>query len=77
MQKANDPGRNRPTDTGKDQDPHVRDDSAFQPGIQTNSPSGYDDDNQRVTRSAMDDNEQQDFDVDDKADAAFDDMDED
>jgi len=53
--KNTDPDRNQPTEKGKDKDPNLRDESAFQPGVNTASNSNYDDANQKLTRTAADD----------------------
>lgn len=75
MDKNNDIRRNRPTEEGRRNDPSVRDDSAIQPGVQTNSDSKYDDDNQSVTSTSMTDGTLSEFDTDKNADPAFDDID--
>jgi hypothetical protein len=67
-----DPGRNRPADEGRDNDPNLRDESALQPGINTVSSSESDDQNDElteVTASQDDDGTIE----DDDADLAFDD----
>ncbi len=76
MKHANEPARNRPTEEGRRNDPFVRDDSAIQPGVQTNSDSDFDEENQDVTLSSMDDSNLTQFDIDDNADATFDEIDE-
>jgi hypothetical protein len=71
MQSRNDPGRNRPADEGRQNDPDLRDDSAAQPGVSTMSSSSADDDNQDLTETAADSfreegrNENADADLDD------------
>ena len=77
MDKNDNIARNRPTEEGRRNDPAVRDDSAIQPGVQTNSDSKYDDDNQSVTSSSMSDGTLSEFDTDTKADPAFDAIDRD
>ena len=75
MDKKDHITRNRPTEEGRRNDPFVRDDSAIQPGVQTNSDSRYDDDNQQVSRSAMGDSTLSEFDTDPNADPTFDQVD--
>ena len=75
MDKKHDVPRNRPTEEGRRNDPEVRDDSAIQPGVQTISDSSYDDNNQNTTSSSMTDGTISEFDTEDNADPAFDDMD--
>jgi hypothetical protein len=70
-----DPSRNKPTEAGKNDDPNLRDESAFQPGVSTVSNSGYDDDNQELTKTAADDFREQN-DQDPNADRSFDEVDE-
>lgn len=53
--KNTDPRRNRPTDEGRRNDPHLRDESAQQPGTNTISSSDTDEENQHLTRTAADD----------------------
>jgi hypothetical protein len=77
MTQKNDPARNRPTEEGRKNDPSVRDDSAIQPGVQTNSDSDFDEANQNVTLSSMDDSNITEYDIDDDADATFDDIEDD
>lgn len=72
MDKEKDFERNRPSREGRDNDPNIRDESAYQPGIQTNSPSCTDDANESVTRSALDGPERVQFDTDDNSDPTFD-----
>jgi hypothetical protein len=67
--------RNRPSDEGRRDDPDIRDESAIQPGVQTISPSSYDDANQNTTKSALDGPELTQFDTDTKADPGFDEVD--
>lgn len=73
MNKETDPKRNEPAEKGKKKDPDVRDDSAIEPGVQTVSKSDYDEANQKLTKTASD-NFDEDLD-NNGADAAFDDMD--
>ena len=49
-----DPIRNRPADEGKRNDPHVRDESAPQPGVNTLSSSDTDSANQEITETTAD-----------------------
>ena len=75
MQSINDPGRNRPADEGKRNDPNLRDDSASQPGVNTMSNSDYDDDNKDLTETAADSFRGDD--LDENADPDLDDIHED
>lgn len=75
MDKKDKVPRNQPTEEGRRNDPVIRDDSAIQPGVQTNSGSPYDEDNQQVTRSAMGDSTLSEFDTDNNADPTFDQVD--
>ena len=54
MTDSTDQKRNRPADEGKQNDPHIRDESAVQPGVNTLSSSKNDDVNQHLTRTASD-----------------------
>lgn len=47
--------RNRPAEERRGNDPHIRDESAQQPGTNTMSSSDTDDVNQHLTRTASDD----------------------
>lgn len=67
--------RNVPSEDGRRNDPDIRDESAIQPGVQTISPSSYDDANQNTTHSALDGPELTQFDTDSKADPTFDEVD--
>jgi hypothetical protein len=49
--KKDDFPRNVPSDEGRRNDPHIREESAQQPGVETYSSSPNDDDNQRLTRT--------------------------
>ena len=71
-----DPRRNKPADEGRDNDPNVRDESAFQPGMNTVSSSDYDEENEELTKTAADDF-REDVDEDKNADPAFDEVDRD
>lgn len=75
---VNDPGRNRPSYEGSNDDPNLRDESAAQPGISTMSSSDTDYENQETTQSVSDDPDTSDFDDDDELDDEdFEDDDED
>ncbi|HVF97461.1 MAG TPA: hypothetical protein VM871_09080 [Flavisolibacter sp.] len=71
MEKNTDPKRNRPADEGRQNDPHIRDESAVQPGVSTLSTSKNDEENQHLTRTASDDF-REDKEGDEKADKRFD-----
>ena len=45
--------RNQPSEEGRRNDPHVRDETAIQPGVSTISQSGTEDANEDVTLSGM------------------------
>lgn len=77
MDKNRDISRNTPSDKGRGNDPHIRDESAAQPGISTVSNSQYDEDNEQVTKSGTGFGERTSFDTDRRADRAFDDADDD
>ncbi|HEX2608484.1 MAG TPA: hypothetical protein VHK91_13945 [Flavisolibacter sp.] len=70
---SNDPGRNRPSDKGTQNDPFIRDESAHQPGVNTMSSSDTDDLNNDLTETAGDDFRENKNDS--KADADFEDID--
>ncbi len=76
MKESTDPIRNRPAEKGTNNDPNIREESAYT-GTQNNSDSqnGYEQANQHVTMSSMDDANLTDFDTDDNADATFDEID--
>ena len=46
--------RAKPADTGKGNDPAIRDETAAQPGVNTLSSSPYDEGNQHTTKTAGD-----------------------
>jgi hypothetical protein len=69
-----DPVRNKPKREGEENDPNLRDESAFQPGLNTARSSEYDDDNEELTRTAADDFREED-DFDPNADRTFDETD--
>lgn len=54
MENAKDPKRNLPSDEGRRNDPHKRDEDARQPGVNTMSSSENDEANQYLTRTASD-----------------------
>jgi hypothetical protein len=64
--------RNRPADKGRGNDPHIRDNSALQPGASTISKSDTDDVNQHLTKTTSDSYRTEPRDP--KADPAFDDI---
>ncbi len=70
----NEMDRNRSSDTGRGNDPNLRDDSALQPGISTVSDSESDDLNDDLSQTAGDDFT--DDLEDDDADATFEEVDE-
>jgi hypothetical protein len=77
---AEDPGRNRPSDEGRNDDPLLRDDSAAQPGVNTmsSSDSDFEDDDLTETVSDTDDvvdDDDADLDLDDDLDESDDDDD--
>jgi hypothetical protein len=71
----NEMDRNRSSDTGRGNDPNLRDDSALQPGISTVSDSQSDDLNDDLTQTAAGDDFTDDLE-DDDADATFEEVDE-
>ena len=71
MQENTDPKRNVPAEEGRKNDPHVRDEDARQPGVNTLSSAPNDEANQHLTRTASD-NFREDGDGDEKADKKFD-----
>jgi hypothetical protein len=54
MNQIKDVERNRPAEKGRDNDPHIRDESAEQPGVNTMSGSDTDDANEKLTKTAGD-----------------------
>lgn len=64
--------RNRPSEVGRDNDPHLRDDSALQPGISTVSSSDTDEADESLTETASDDFTEEEF--GEGADEAFDEV---
>lgn len=74
MNSSTDPKRNQPSDTGRNNDPAIRDESAAQPGVNTMSKSSTDDANQHLTETSSD-AYREDLKDDGKADPAFDDID--
>ena len=71
MQHNTDPKRNIPADEGRQNDPHIRDEDARQPGVNTMSSTDNDDAGQHLTRTASDDFKE-DREGDEKADKKFD-----
>jgi hypothetical protein len=71
MQENTDPKRNIPADEGRRNDPHIRDEDARQPGVNTMSSAPNDEANQHLSRTASD-GFRQDGEGDDKADKKFD-----
>jgi hypothetical protein len=70
------PDRNRPAEKGRNNDPYTRDDSAQQPGVNTLSDSGNDEEfNRKLSRTSSDNYRERDFGKD--ADPAFDEIGED
>ena len=73
---SKDPVRNQPEREGEKNDPNLRDESAFQPGVNTAKNSKYDDDNEKLRKTAADDfREENDFDP--NADRSYDEVDND
>ena len=69
----NNPDRNRPVDKGRNNDPYTRDDSAQQPGVNTMSDSGTDEEfNEQLSRTASDNFRENNFGK--NADPAFDEI---
>ena len=52
--RSDDIKRNIPADEGRQNDPQIRDESAQQPGVSTISSSDFDDENERITKTASD-----------------------
>ena len=71
MENNTDPKRNVPADKGRQNDPHMRDEDARQPGVSTISSSENDEANQHLTKTASD-GFRKDGDGDAKADKSFD-----
>ena len=70
------PDRNRPADKGRNNDPYTRDDSGQQPGVNTMSNSGNDEEfNEQLSRTASENFRERKFGSD--ADPAFDEIGED
>ena len=71
--KLIEPGKNRPTDEGGNDDPNIRDQSAIQPGLNTVSSSTTDKENKELTKTGVADlGKEDDFDA--NADVAFDEI---
>lgn len=64
--------RNLPADEGRRNDPHRREESGQQPGVNTYSSSGTDQDNQNLTKTASDTFREEPF--GENADPAFDEI---
>ena len=71
MSESTDPKRNVPAEKGRDNDPHMRDEDARQPGLNTISSAPNDEANQHFTRTSSD-NFREDSAGDEKADKRFD-----
>ena len=71
MQDNTEPKRNIPAEEDRRNDPHIRDEDARQPGVNTMSSTENDDVNQHLTRTASDDF-REDSEGDEKADKRFD-----
>jgi hypothetical protein len=71
MKNSTDPKRNVPAEEGRNNDPHMRDEDARQPGLNTISSADNDDVNLHLTRTASDDFKE-DSAGDEKADKKFD-----
>jgi hypothetical protein len=71
MQENTDPKRNVPADEGRRNDPHVRDEDARQPGVNTMSSAENDEANKHLTRTASD-GFREESKGDEKADKKFD-----
>ena len=67
--------RNIPSDEGRKNDPHIRDESAAQPGINTVSSAPNDAANQNTTETASDNFRTEEWNSDAKADPSFDEVD--
>lgn len=67
--------RNVPSDEGRRGDPHKRDESAAQPGVNTISSAPNDDANQHLTETASDNFQTDKWHSDAKADPSFDEVD--
>ncbi|MBD0296631.1 MAG: hypothetical protein ICV84_15770 [Flavisolibacter sp.] len=72
-QKDDQTKRNRPADEGRRNDPHVREESAQQPGVNTYSSSDTDNTNEHVTKTASDNFDTSEFGK--NADPTFDEVD--
>ena len=72
---SKDTHRNVPAKKGRDNDPNLRDESAFHPGANTVSSSNYDEDNESLTETAADDF-REDTNTDPKPDPSFDEVEE-
>jgi hypothetical protein len=70
----NSPDRNQPADEGRNNDPHTRDRSGIQPGVQTISGGENDESNQQLTKTAADDFDTTDQNYGKDADLTYDDV---
>ena len=70
--KSDEIKRNIPSEEGRRNDPHIRDESAQQPGVSTISSSDFDDENERTTKTASDSFRTENWGTD--ADPAFDEI---
>ena len=71
MENTTDPKRNVPAEKGRQNDPHMRDEDATQPGMNTISSAPNDDANEHLTRTTSD-NFREDAPGDEKADKRYD-----
>lgn len=71
MKEATDPKRNVPSDEGRQNDPHMRDEDARQPGLNTISSAPNDGEEQHLTKTTSD-TYREDSPGDEKADKRFD-----
>lgn len=55
MNNKTDNKRNRPFESGENNDPNLRDETGLQPGISTIASSDYEDENSHLTETASDD----------------------
>jgi hypothetical protein len=71
MENNTDPKRNVPAEKGRQNDPHMRDEDARQPGMNTISSAPNDEANENITRTTSD-SFREDEPGDEKADKRFD-----
>lgn len=74
MENNVNPDRNQPSEEGRNNDPHTRDRSGTQPGVQTISKGANDESNQRLTETAADDFDTTDPNYGKDADLTYDDV---